>query len=319
MQTLSDKFDSSAVARGSTILAAVSGGADSVAMLLLLLAKAGPAAWRLAVGHINHGLREEAEGDAAFVRELALRLNLPYYGREVKVMAGPAISPEAAARQARRRGLLSLGKEAGADWIALAHHGDDQAETLFMRVLQGSGPSGLAAMLPFSPPWWRPMLALRGRELRDFLRRRGQPWREDQSNACLRFTRNRIRRHLMPVITDLINPRAVEAMNRLAGLCALENDFWRRWCREAAALRLSKEGPHWLLRPDPAWHEAQTRRFIRYCLTLIYQSGQHVLSAHVEQMLKLLSAGRGKRLPLPGPWQAWRVKEGLRLSPKYGR
>ncbi|MDR1396375.1 MAG: tRNA lysidine(34) synthetase TilS [Desulfarculales bacterium] len=319
MQILRGKFDSSAIAHGSSILAAVSGGSDSVAMLLLLLQKAGPAAWRLTVGHINHGLREEAGEDAAFVRELCGRLNLPYYGKEVEVTARPAISPELAARQARRQGLLSLAGEAGADWIALAHHGDDQAETLLMRVLQGSGPGGLAAMRPFSPPWWRPMLNLRGRELRAFLCRQGQEWREDQSNSCSRFTRNRVRHNLMPLIEDLINPRAVEAMSRLASLCALENDFWRQWCQEAAALRLSREGVHWLLRPDPAWHEAQTRRFIRHCLALIYQCGQHVLAVHVEQMLKLLGAGRGKRLPLPGPWQAWRVQEGLRLTPKYGR
>ena len=297
----------------SAILAAVSGGADSVAMLLLLNALAPEYRWRLTVGHINHGLRGQAGADEQFVQELAGRLNLRFLSKKVQVDFNKQ-APEEAARLARHKGLRQLAAEAGGRLIALAHNADDQAETLLMRMLTGSGPSGLAGMRALNPPWWRPLLGARGLKLRAFLTTCAQPWQEDHTNREDRFMRNRLRHHLMPLIEGLINGQAVAAITRLADLCALEEDYWHGWCLEQQPAGLQNDGAHWLIIPQPFWHEAQLRRFIRHALNIIYGKGQHLLAVHMEQLLRLWRGPNGKHIPLPQGRRAWKEKGRLAIS-----
>ena len=297
------------------VLAGVSGGADSVALLCMLHALAAERGWRLAVGHVDHGLRPESAEDAAFVRDLALELGLPFFMRRVKV-SSRGRSLEEAARDMRRQALLDMAQEAGANVIALAHHADDQAETLLARLLQGTGASGLAGMRAYSPPFWRPLLDLRRSDLRDWLRAQGRAWREDPSNQDLGPLRNRLRHELLPLAQERVNPRAVEALNRLAGLCADEEDFWESWCQAQAKERVKAEGTSLflLLKHDSRFGPAGLRRMLRWLFSQLLGSGQHVLALHIQQMEELAQGRAGRRLTLPGGLMAWREKNGLRLD-----
>ncbi|MCB2193731.1 MAG: tRNA lysidine(34) synthetase TilS [Deltaproteobacteria bacterium] len=297
------------------VLAGVSGGSDSVALARLLSLAAPKHGWRLALGHVDHALRPESTDDAHFVAELAGELGAAYFLQKVTLDC-QGRSLEDVARQARRQALMQMAAQAGAEVIALGHTAGDQAETVLMRLLSGTGPSGIAAMRPWSPPWWRPLLALNREELRAWLKAQGHPWREDQTNQNLEFLRNRVRHRLMPLAQELVNPRAEQALARLASLAAEEEDLWEQWCREQEGTVLLRQGTSLVLRAEPlaAMHPARRRRLLRHAMDLLTGQGQHLLALHVEQMLELLAGAPGRKLTLPGGLMAWREAEALRLD-----
>jgi tRNA(Ile)-lysidine synthase len=203
------------LAGGETVLIAVSGGADSVALLHLLHELA--PAWRLTlhVLHVDHGLRPDSAADGRFVRELGERLGVPVAVERVHV--GPG-SVEAAARAARYAALEAAAARVGAARIALGHTLDDQAETVLMRVLDGAGVRGLAAIPPVRGRIIRPLLDIRRAALRDMLAGEGIAWVEDPSNRDPKFLRNRIRHELLPLLAAAYSPDVVESLARVAGV-----------------------------------------------------------------------------------------------------
>ncbi len=211
-----------------TVLVAVSGGADSVALLLGLVALKTQGAGRLVVAHFNHGVRgPEADEDATWVERLAERYGLPCrIGRatdEVWTRFDTGDGFEAAARSARYAFLTETAHDVGARYVALAHTADDQAETVLHRILRGTGIGGLAGMprtrlLAPGVTLIRPLLALRRHELRAYLTERGQDWREDATNVQWEWTRNRIRGQLLPHLESEYNPEVINALLRLSHL-----------------------------------------------------------------------------------------------------
>lgn len=210
------------VPEGSSLLAAVSGGGDSVALLHLLRRFAKRKGLRITVAHLDHGLRRGSRADRLFVERLAAALELPCVTgvRAVRRLRRRDESPEEASRRVRREFLLETAEEVGASLIVTGHTLDDQAETILMRLARGAGPRALAGMSPSGPgPFVRPLLSLSRAEIREWLGRRTIAWRDDPSNRSLRFDRNRVRRLVMPVLAEALNPRAahhlVEAAARL--------------------------------------------------------------------------------------------------------
>jgi len=212
-----------------TVLAAVSGGADSVALLraMVVLKQAGEG--RLVAAHLNHGLRgEQSDADEVFVVELCRRLAVPCHVGHAAVdrlaaEAGDGL--EAAARVARYAFLEQTAARLGARYVATAHTADDQAETILHRILRGTGITGLAGIERTRPlghaTLIRPLLAARRSDVLDYLNTIEQPHRQDASNADLDFTRNRIRHELLPRLAADFNPNVVDALLRL-GLLAAE-------------------------------------------------------------------------------------------------
>jgi tRNA(Ile)-lysidine synthase len=217
---------------GARIIVAVSGGADSVALLRALAALAPRRGWglKLAVGHVQHHLREEAETDAAFVEALAGRLRLPFQRADL----GPPKSGnvEAWARTARYAALGKMAAEFDARFIATAHHADDQLETVLMRMLRGSSVTGLRGIAwrrglaedPEEAPsrtsgkrLWivRPMLGVDRETIRRFLGSIGQDWREDHTNADISRLRARLRAEVTPTLKAIRSDAARRAV-RLA-------------------------------------------------------------------------------------------------------
>ena len=200
---------------GETVLVAVSGGSDSVALLHVLRELAPTFGLTLHVLHVDHGLRAESPRDAEFVRALGDRLGVPVDVERVTI--GPG-SVEAAARDARYAALEAWADRLGAHRIAIGHSADDQAETVLMRLLDGAGVRGLAGIPPRRGRVIRPLIETRRQALRDALVAAGLDWVEDETNRDPKFLRNRIRHELLPLLaasyaTDVV-PSLVRAARR---------------------------------------------------------------------------------------------------------
>jgi tRNA(Ile)-lysidine synthase len=198
---LQEAGDSDLMPSGSSILLAVSGGADSMALLYGARELADRASWRLSVGHVHHGWRgRQADRDLAFVAEHARRLGLPFFSRrrDARALARrQRLSPEAGAREARYAALAEMAREAQAARIATAHQRDDRTESLLMALERGAGLAAAAGPKPFREDGVvRPLLAVSRPEILDFLARREITYRRDSTNGDLSLQRNRVRRAL---------------------------------------------------------------------------------------------------------------------------
>lgn len=227
------------VAPGAHVLAAVSGGADSVAMLRLLCGARERMGLRLSAAHMEHGIRgEESLADMDFVRALCEKMNVPFYAGQVDAPAyarAQGCGIEAAARTLRYAFLEQTRSAVQADVIAVAHHCGDQAETVLMHAARGSDLRGLCAMRMRSGRLIRPLLGASAQELRAYLMQIDQSWREDATNACADYTRNAIRHQVMPPL-EQVYPGAREALARIANCAQRDEDFF---AQQIAALHLS--------------------------------------------------------------------------------
>src|SRR5687767_597607 len=200
------------LAAGETVLVGVSGGADSVALLHTLVVLAPSLGVSVRVLHVDHGLRAGSARDADVVRRLGARLGVPVEVARVTVGDG---SVEAAARAARYAALEAAADRTGAARIAVGHTADDQAETVLMRVLEGSGVRGLAGMAAVRGRIIRPLLDARRADVVAALEGARLPWIEDASNRDARFFRNRIRHQILPAIAGACEGDVVEALTRV--------------------------------------------------------------------------------------------------------
>lgn len=208
-----------------TVVAAVSGGCDSVALLQALAAIRAGGEGRLAAAHLNHQLRPEADEDERFVADLCRRLGIDCEIGRISVQneaAARGDGIEAAARDARYRFLRKTAERLGARFIVTAHTADDQAETILHRIIRGTGIRGLAGMARVRrlghASLVRPMLNIRRRELTAYLDKLGQSFRDDVTNSDRRFTRNRIRHDLLPLLRGQFNAEVDDALLRLGSL-----------------------------------------------------------------------------------------------------
>lgn len=253
------------VEAGDRLLVAVSGGADSVALLRALAALAPRRRWRLelAVGHVHHHLRDEAaDGDARFVETLAGELGLSYHRADLDPSAatGPG-NVEAWARRSRYAALGELAGACGAGWVVTAHQADDQLETLLLRLVRGTHVRGLrgiawrARLGSSGVRVIRPMLGVNRADVVDFLRSTGQPWREDHTNADVSRRRARLRRDVVPVLRELRGDAAAMAVRLSEHACDVQRLIDREVRRQRERLvRFDGDGGHASLPRDEARH-----------------------------------------------------------------
>jgi len=298
---------------GDRVGIAVSGGADSVALLRLLLELRKEIGIVLSAVHFNHKLRGvESEEDERFVAELARqhKLELLHEGGDVAAHAAEKhVSLETAAREMRYRYFRHLLTQGCLSRIATAHTLDDQAETVLLKIVRGAGSRGLAGIYPqlpvpssqFSddvqPSIIRPLLGIRRREIEAYLHSLGQSWREDKSNRDLRHMRNRVRHGILPRLERYLNPAVREALADTAEIARAEEEFWEMevarvlpsvW-QAAGALNLS------VLLP---WPLALQRRVVRAATESL---GLRLDFQHVEEILALSSNPAGSAV-LPDGW-----------------
>jgi tRNA(Ile)-lysidine synthase len=296
---------------GAHLLVAVSGGPDSTALLAGLAELAPGRGLVLTAGHVEHGLRGAAgAAESRAVQALAARLGLACVVRAATVAPGPGV--EARARRARYRALASMATAVGATHIATGHTQDDQVETVLLRLLRGSGRGGLGAMRPVRGRLVRPLLGVSRADVRRFLVERDLDFARDLSNADLRFTRNRIRRLLLPLLQQEFNPRLAPALAALAERWREEEDFLAAAAAaraaevergDALAVSVATLPPALGRRIVRAWLERGTRRAMS--------------AAHVARVLAL-AGGRGRgAVAVPGPARVRR--EGGVLVRRPGR
>ncbi len=320
---------------------ALSGGADSVALLRILAARSRELGLALHAAHLHHGLRgAEADADLEFCRALTAKLDLPFHEarvdtrREAQAHAksGKAVETlEEAARRLRYAWFRQLMSSGEVDTIATAHTLDDQAETVLAKFLRGAWTEGLSGIHPKleSPEGRivRPLLAATHAEIETYLRELGQDWREDSSNRNSTFTRNRIRHELLPLLEGW-NPRLREHMAQMAALARDEEEWWQA--------ELARLAPQLLLPGRPvrgggraagagldsglaievnrlaALAPALQRRLIRHAAK---KFGAALDFAATEAVRSLALGGRaGQKLALPQGLRAERTARELRLS-----
>ena len=201
---------------------AVSGGADSVALLELMSRLRSRHGFDAVVLHVDHGLRSDSAEDARFVEDLAARHGLPFHALRTRVRRRRGESMEMAARRVRLAFFALMSKRLKLDAIATGHHADDVAETFILRLARGAGPDGLAGLKPVSHvdgvTFIRPLLGVRDAALRRFLSDNGIAWREDSTNADTSIPRNNVRHVILPFLREHLDPRITEHLCKTAAI-----------------------------------------------------------------------------------------------------
>jgi tRNA(Ile)-lysidine synthase len=284
---------------GKGILAAVSGGVDSVTLLCLLC----EAGIRVEAAHVDHGLRADSSRDAQFCRELAARLGIPFHLMTLTREDFPrSVNVQAAGRELRRRFLEKTRAERGLAAIALAHHADDQVETVLFRLLRGAGPRGVCGMSPWEPPFLRPLLYVKRSEIESYAAEKNISFREDPTNKTPRYSRNRIRRELLPLARDIC-PGADSAILRFSALARRDEEFLTTLAL-GEFNRLAKKEPegYSFLAADLACLPLPVRsRLYLAAFRYLGEDTSLLSSGHLEEIEELLEEGKPfRRAPVPG-------------------
>lgn len=288
-----------------TVLAALSGGADSVVLLHLLCRACAEGKLKgVAAAHLHHGLRgRDADEDARFCERLCLDWQVPFYLGHADVRQEAAqrgLSLETAARELRYGFLRETCQKAGTDAIAVAHHMDDQAETVLLHLLRGSGTDGLAGMRFRRGDLVRPLLGARRSEIESYARENGLSYRTDATNTSDEMTRNRVRHELLPLLASY-NPRITERLCSLAALAAQDADCLDAFAASALD-ELSSDGG--FERRGLSELPAAIRSRALKSLLCDAQQGD-VERRDVERVDQLLCARTGTRIELRASMAAW--------------
>lgn len=307
------------LAAGDRVLVGVSGGPDSVALLNILNELAHRFSITLAVAHLDHGLRPEAAQEARFVKTLAVQRDLPFHFAKQDVAAyrrEQGLSIEEAAREVRYTFYKRVMRTAGCQKLALGHHSEDSAELVLMNILRGSGPLGLSGIPPVRDGWIvRPLINLTRDRLLNYLNRRQLEYVNDLSNLDMRFTRNRIRHQLLPMLKNNFNANIVATLHRTARITGDENQWLSSLTDPLCESVITARSPRQLSLDIAALGEfdiAPFRRILRRAITLLRGSLRRVTFGHIEALHQLVTSGpENARVDLPGLIAA--VKQGDQL------
>ena len=280
---------------GDRIGVAVSGGADSVALLRALVDVRSQLGCILSVVHLHHSLRgTEADADLAFVQQLAADHSLEFHSqrRDVAALASnEKLSIEAAGRRARIEFFAELQSRGTLDKVATAHTANDQAETVLLKFLRGAGTRGLAAIYPHSQQAGatiiRPLLDNTRADVEQYLRGSQQSWREDATNQSPEFLRNRVRHDLLPLLQREFNPALVDALNNTAEIAREEQQFWDTIVGSALHELLTGSTP------KPAYDSArfQSMHIALQCRVLMALTPMSLDFDHIERTREFILAG----------------------------
>jgi len=303
--------------KGDVVLAAVSGGRDSMTLLYVLANLAPQMDFSLVVGHVNHNLRgEESNGDAAFVKAECKKLAVPFYSTNINVKAELIANGgnlQNVARKMRYDWLKETATAINANLIATAHHANDQAETVLMHLLRGAGSQGLAAMSPKENGIIRPFLAITREQIDKYCAENQINWREDSSNTKTGYLRNRLRLELWPLLKKY-NPQLEKTLLNTS-ILSREDSI----CLDALARQHMID----LLKPAPGGYNidmadftalptALAKRVVRLAAQELVPKTQPEFE-HIQRVMKIKER---EEIALPGRLYAFRQKQVLYIGSK---
>lgn len=316
--------DHALIEPGDTVLAGVSGGADSMCLLEVLRAYQKEKDFRLQVIHVEHGIRgEDSRRDAAYVQQFCEKCGIFCETVSVNACAYSVkrgISVEEAARELRYEAFEEAARaDGGRVRIAVAHHMEDQAETVLWQMIRGSDIKGLGGMRAQRGKVIRPLLIVSRAQIEEFLREEGICWREDATNSDGAYTRNRLRMDVLPVLTQL-NEQAVAHLCESAGrlqeteayLTAQTDELYARCTKKVSVDRLLVQAE--LLREQPLMQ----RRVLYLALETVSGRAKDLGARHIALFRELFSHQVGRELALPYRMTAKRTYEGVELFIKNG-
>lgn len=286
--------------RQDTVIVAVSGGPDSIALLHILAALQDRWSLHLVAAYVNHGLRAAAFEEEVFVESQARAVGAEFYCRHIDAAAiaeKQGLSIETAGRNERYAFFSELAEKTGAVRIAVGHHEDDQAETVLMHLLRGGGVSGAGAMKAKNGLIIRPLLCVSRQDILTALNEVNLPWRVDESNESREYLRNRIRHDIMPLLKN-INPQVTAALNRFAFISRQENIYMENEAVKQLKLaeRRNERGFYLDIPILTDLHEALQRRVVRLAVQEMTKDIYAPDFAAVERILGLCRATSGKQV-----------------------
>ncbi len=285
--------------RGDRIIVAVSGGADSVALLHLLVEIRRLYSLDLRVAHLNHGLRgSESDADERLVTQIAEDMDLACHVERIpaEALSGRKGNLENWARERRYDFLSRCATAQSAQKVGLGHTMTDQAETLLLRLIRGSGVSGLASMRPKRGRFVRPLLGLHREETQAYLSNRGLRWREDASNQDTRYSRNSIRLELLPFLRERYNPNITEVLAHVASVLRAESDAikWITASSFQKKAQIGKSRVEWDVRCLLSYPPGLVSHLIRESIRYLNQASPSL--NQVNAVIGLLQKGNRRKI-----------------------
>ncbi|OGP66385.1 MAG: tRNA lysidine(34) synthetase TilS [Deltaproteobacteria bacterium RBG_16_44_11] len=309
--------------RGDKVIVALSGGSDSVALLVALVRIAPQMDLSLIVAHINHNLRgEESDEDEKFCRDLSRNLGLVFVSEKMNKTGSPkGLSPEDYYRRQRYLFLNKVAKDNQAEKIALGHHLQDQAETVLLNLLRGSALEGLKGILPRRDgKFIRPLIEVSRKQIINFLNKSGIAYRQDSSNENNKYLRNKIRRNLIPYLKKEFNPRVEENLAKMAQILRQEDEFVRQHVFSAMESSYIQRQPDRIslnIQYISKLHQAIRFRLFKALLESLNPEKNGFSSIHIKSLEKLArDQESGKRISLPFSIVASREYDNLILERK---
>nr|WP_238357851.1 tRNA lysidine(34) synthetase TilS [Cohnella zeiphila] len=311
---------------GAIVVAAVSGGPDSMTLLHLLRRMAEADGFAVVAAHVNHRFRgAEADAEEDLVKRTAASWGIPCESAAIDVpayIASTGMNTQEAAREKRYEYLTEVARRHGARAIALGHHADDQAETLLMRLIRGTGIAGLAGIparrAEKELELVRPLLRIPKRELVEYAERHGVPYAVDSSNADTHYFRNEVRLAALPLL-ERYNPQFRASLLRLADMASGENDYMEAEAGKALAETAARSGEGWTLdrRRFRGLHVALQRRLIKLILKYVKPSCGSPDYERIEEAVAAIAAERPAvaRIDLGGGWALARDYDDVYIGP----
>ncbi len=283
---------------GDKIIVAVSGGPDSVCLLDILAALAPKYNFRLHIAHVNYGLRgKESDGDEKYVRNLAKKYSLPINvsnaKKQAKTKAGENL--ENKLRQIRYSFFEKIRRQKKFNLIAVAHNQDDQAETVLMRILRGSGLQGLASMSAKSQNIIRPLLDTSRKEIEKYLKEKNIPFRIDKSNKDTVFFRNKIRRHLIPYLEKNFKISIKKNLSSLAKTISDDFEYIQSSARKESSKTITESNGKIVIKIPILLNLSLSlqRQVLRNSISML--SGLHNIElGNIEELLKIANSQKSK-------------------------
>lgn len=310
---------------GDTVVAGISGGADSVCLLFMLREMQKKIPFTLLGAHVNHGIRREAAEDALFTEALCKRLGIPFFLEEVdvrKLAEQQGCSTEEAGRQARYaffRRILRIweGKGGGRERIAVAHNLNDRAETMLFHLFRGSGLTGLGSIQPLrknegEPDIIRPLLSVSRKEIEEYLTGIGEKWCIDSTNEEDTYTRNRIRHHILPYAEEAVAGGAIAHMGNTADILSEAADYVAKETRKAlgqCSAAGETEGTGLSVKEVLKLHPFLQKQLILLCMEELAPGRRDIGAVHVDAARELFTRSGNRSIQLPCDLEAVREYE----------